>query len=313
MKILYNDTKNLEKNKACNYYSEIVDALNKYNNVTYISQKVGSLKNLSQLKLNNIDLIILGFNYTNVGDNNMPALIINDVNIPVVIILNKEYASLRQKLNWISDIKPKAVLTVHHEYKKYQEILKIPVHRIMWSAEYTHYKDYKESYKYDLFFSGVIRPEQTNNWRNIIYKNLHKLNKYKLNINGRFQENGYKGTHLSYIDYAKTLACSKICLSTTGPVDLVGTRYFEIMAGNRGLLICNRMENPEVYKDILIEDLNCIMFSTIDEFIEKVDYYLNHEEERMKIVNQAYKYFMENLTWDKHIIKVNNILRKYIK
>ena len=45
----------------------------------------------------------------------------------------------------------------------------------------------------------------------------------------------------SNINYAKELAKSKIGLITTGPADLVGTRYFEIMAGNRCLILCNRM------------------------------------------------------------------------
>ena len=83
--------------------------------------------------------------------------------------------------------------------------------------------------------------------------------------------------------------------------DLVGTRYFEIMAGNRCLILCNRMSN-NIYNKIVIDGFNCIMFDNEDDFIEKCKYYIIHEEERIKIVNQAYKYFLEKHTWD-HKVK----------
>ena len=109
------------------------------------------------------------------------------------------------------------------------------------------------------------------------------------------------------IEYAKELAKTKIGLITTGPANLVGTRYFEIMAGNRCLILCNRM-NDKIYNDIVIDGFNCIMFDDENDFIEKCKYYINHDQERMKIVNQAYKYFLEKHTW-KHKIKdmINNI------
>ena len=67
------------------------------------------------------------------------------------------------------------------------------------------------------------------------------------------------------------------------------------------------MKNAEIYGDMLIDGFNCIMFSTIDEFIEKVTYYLSHEQERIKIVRQAYKYFNETQNWD---CRVKELIRK---
>ena len=37
--------------------------------------------------------------------------------------------------------------------------------------------------------------------------------------------------------YAKHLNNSKIVVTTTGPADLVGTRFFEIMATNKALIM----------------------------------------------------------------------------
>ena len=76
------------------------------------------------------------------------------------------------------------------------------------------------------------------------------------------------------------------------------------MASNKALIICNRMPK-EVYDDIVIDGFNCVMFDNENDFIEKVKYYLDNEDERMKIVNTAYNYFLEKHTWDhkvKHLI-----------
>ena len=42
-----------------------------------------------------------------------------------------------------------------------------------------------------------------------------------------------------------------------------------------------------------------------NDFIEKFKYYIEHEEERIKIVNKAYEYFLEKHTWEhkvKHLL-----------
>ena len=304
MKILYSETVH---KASCNYYTDIIKYLSKYNEVKLVVGKYNNLSDMVKKSNYNPDIIILGFTHLDCGDNNTPPKINNNVNIPCYIILNKEYTILDKKLNWIKNINPKKAFTVHHDYLKFQKITNIPFSRIMWSAETNVFKDYKEDYKYDFFFSGVIRKEQTSNWRNIIYQNLDKLKGYKLKINARFQNNNYKGKIFDNKAYAKLLACSKISLTTTGPADLVGTRYFEIMATNRSLIICNKMDNLKIYGDMLKDGFNCIMFSTIQEFIEKIKYYLSNEEERMKIVNNAYQDFLKNQTWD---IRVKELIKK---
>ena len=61
----------------------------------------------------------------------------------------------------------------------------------------------------------------------------------------------------------------------------------------------------EVYGDVVIDKMNCVMFDDENDFVEKCKYYLEHEKERMKIVTKAYEYFLERHTWDhkvKHLI-----------
>lgn len=288
---------------CCNYYNDMINYLKKTNNIDikiykkYISLLIENKK---------YDKIIIGFDITDCG-HDYPPEIINDTNIPLYIILNKEYAALDKKLEWVKKLNPSQCFSVHHDVDVFEKKTGVPFFRISWSANEELFKDYQEEYKNDIFFSGVIRKEQTNNLRYKIYENLNKLNNLRVNFNANIL--GVKNMMNKYnnIEYAKELAKTKIGLITTGPANLVGTRYFEIMAGNRCLILCNRM-NDKIYNDIVIDGFNCIMFDDENDFIEKCKYYINHDQERMKIVNQAYKYFLEKHTW-KHKIKdmINNI------
>ena len=47
--------------------------------------------------------------------------------------------------------------------------------------------------------------------------------------------------------------------------------------------------DEKVYDDMMIDGVNCVMFSTVDEFYDKANYFLKNEEERMEIVNNAHK------------------------
>jgi spore maturation protein CgeB len=282
---------------CCNYYNDMINYLKKTNNIDlkiykkYISLLIENKK---------YDKIIIGFDITDCGYD-YPPEIINDTNIPLYIILNKEYAALDKKLEWIKKLNPSQCFSVHHDVDVFEKKTGVPFFRISWSANEELFKDYQEEYKNDIFFSGVIRKEQTNNLRYKIYENLNKLNNLRVNFNANIL--GVKNMMNKYnnIEYAKELAKTKIGLITTGPANLVGTRYFEIMAGNRCLILCNRMNN-KIYNDIVIDGFNCIMFDDENDFIEKCKYYINHEQERMKIVNQAYKYFLEKHTWN-HKVK----------
>ena len=294
MKILYIEP----CQKYCNYYSDIIKYLKQDNIVNVVSNANNA---------NNNDIVIVGFSATDTGGNK-PNLNLNNINKPLYIILNKEYDALPEKLIWIKEISPppKKIFTVHHDFKKYENFCKIPFDRIMWSACHDVFKKYSNDYKYDFFFSGVIRPEQTENLRFKIFNKLNELNKYKLlTKTANFNNNVLTGklNTFNIIDYAKCINDSKIILSTTGPADLVGTRYFEIMASNKALILCNRM--PEnVYEKMLIDKFNCVMFDDEDDFIKKCIYYLDNENERMKIVNTAYDYFTNNLTWNHQVNKL---------
>ena len=82
------------------------------------------------------------------------------------------------------------------------------------------------------------------------------------------------------------------------------------MAANRSLILCNRM-SMDVYEDVMIDGHNCVMFSDEDEFFEKATYYLENENERMKIVNNAYTHFVTTQTWSMSAMRIKSIVETY--
>ena len=289
----------------CSYYGEIFYALKEVFDIEF--------KNFiprTTSEFDEYDIVFLGFGHTDCGDGK-PTSLTRNSDVKLFPILNKEYTGLKNKLDWIKEMQPTAALTVHHDTQYYKEYTEFPFHRIMWSANQNQFKNYGGEYKHDLFFSGVIRPEQTENLRERVLSNLDRLSKYKLFANIRSHKNNYAGTIFSDDEYSKHLSSSKICFITTGPADLVGTRYFEVMAANRSLILCNRM-SMDVYEDIIIDGYNCAMFSDEDEFFEKAMYYLENEDERMKIVNNAYTHFITTQTWNMSAMRIKSIIGMYM-
>jgi len=307
MKVLFCDHPNKPlRNGYCSYYSEIFYALKNQFDIEF--------KNFVPRKTSDFegyDIVFLGFGHTDCGEGK-PQTLIRDSKVKLFPILNKEYTGLKNKLNWIKEMRATAAFSVHHDVDKFMSQTSIPFYRIMWSADEKQFRNYGGDYKHDLFFSGVTRPEQSENLRERVLLELDRL-KGKLGnlINIRSHRNNYVGTMFTDDEYARHLSDSKLCLVTTGPADLVGTRFFEIFAANRSLVICNRM-NKKIYDDTIIDGVNCIMFSTVDEFYEKAQYYIDNEDERIEIVNNAYKIFRDRLTWSYRANEIKKIIGRYV-
>lgn len=110
----------------------------------------------------------------------------------------------------------------------------------------------------------------------------------------------------NYEKYAEVMSQSKIWLATTGPDGDIGPRYYEVMASGT-LLFCDIP--PKEYQGTFRDGDNCVWFN-LDNFVEKLRYYLNHEEERNKIIRTAYRECMTNHTWHKRAMELIDLCRK---
>tara|TARA_R110000796_G_scaffold72879_2_gene164383 strand:- start:1013 stop:1933 length:921 start_codon:yes stop_codon:yes gene_type:complete len=304
MKILY-----FERNhgNSFSYYNEIKKALGKQNTLYQFADWSPrgpeiDIKNVLERCPDKPDIILFGFGWTDCSEEE-PNIVknLNTCDIPVSIILNKEYAALDKKLQWIKNTNPVAAFTVHHDYKKYSEITGVPFYQLPFAVNQTVFKKFEdEDYDCDFGFSGVVRPEQTSDWRSKIVQKSEDWD----DINFSFSQH----KHDTLESYARRLNRAKTWLSTTGPADLVGTRYYEVAALGTTLLVCNRFDR--VYDNIFEEDKHCIMFGSLSELEEKIRYYINNDDKRMKIVKQAKDHVLNNHTWAHRAKKIKDILNQ---
>ncbi len=87
-------------------------------------------------------------------------------------------------------------------------------------------------------------------------------------------------------EYSRVVSRSKICLNilTKENRDQTNLRNFEIPAC-RGFQLCNRTQQ---LLNIFREDEEIALYETEQELIDKVRYYLKHENERIKIANKGF-------------------------
>ena len=97
----------------CSYYSEIFHALKSEFDIEF--------KNFVPRKTSEFDgydAVFLGFGHTDCGEGK-PQTLIRDSKVKLFPILNKEYTGLKNKLDWIGEMRATAALSVHHDVDKF--------------------------------------------------------------------------------------------------------------------------------------------------------------------------------------------------
>lgn len=146
---------------------------------------------------------------------------------------------------------------------------------------------------------------------------LCQLDKYSLKLWGdqgwklRFSyypnlKQVYMGDRLSYENLRKVYSLSKINLNIPSPQIWSGfqPRVFEIAATNSFQIIRYSEELYRIFdKDALV------MFNSIKDLKDKIDYYLKNEKERIEIAQNMYNKVTSQYTWKS---QVNNIIEKIV-
>ena len=118
-------------------------------------------------------------------------------------------------------------------------------------------------------------------------------------------DNFYQNKFIIGEEKAKLLYGSKIVFNQMhyAEIESVNNRFFEVNGSGAFQLSDYR----PILHELLPIDPELVSFKNIDEGIEKLKYYLNHDEERYDIAQSIYEYFLKNYTYD-HL--VNYILDK---
>ena len=103
---------------------------------------------------------------------------------------------------------------------------------------------------------------------------------------------------MSHAGYARTLASAKLWVSTTGPSELVGTRFFEVLASGTTMLLCNAPRSPSTYDGLFVDGVHAVTFNGMPDLQAKIVYYLRNEGARRRIVDAAHQLALQLHTWD---------------
>jgi len=257
------------------------------------------------------DLILFGFGwerdtYSEAGyDSNIHGADLNlqSTHIKKAFILNKEYKNLEQKLRFIREKGVDIGFTVHHDYKKYGKETSKEFYQLPFAANPDVFRDYGMEKSIDIGFSG-------NMFNYGVYKNTGIMGSHFQNIRERVYNellrsvyrgrsiwwNSDAGRFLYGEGYGKLINSSKVWLNTPSAVQLVGTRFYEIIA-SKSLLFCRDSEHS--YSDLgFIDGETCVTFKDdLSDFETKLTYYLENDRDREKIIESAYELFRERHTW----------------
>ena len=345
MNILYFEPNYTPSMQSYAYYAKQLQAIAKKATVTIINA-VGFTAKLDDIIASceqKPDVILFGYGWMNIwkgGVKYRETTIegLSNSKIPKAIFLNKEYGgSLPSKLGWIKENNFNTAFTYHHDYNIFSQSTNVKFHHIPFAADPEVFKDYGVKPTYDIGFTGGLGHTSTNGWEKT--SEFGKVNPTRPDGQGwshnlrqqiQAEKHRWKDIHFYFenhhhdnlIDYAKRLQTATMWLSTTGPVDIVGTRYFEVPLTKTTMLICNRpihpwcfdfdgnriSKNVNVYDGLFEEDKHYIGFENINEFIQKTRYYKSNTKARQEIIDAAYDHCIKHHTWDNRADKVIKIL-----
>lgn len=315
MNILYMEPKNkglyyeefshcLEKNSSVYQYGPgsdlyknshtIEDILNLYTQKTGISEP---------------DLILFGFGWENdthpTEYNFHKNINLSNINIKKAFIFNKEYKKMDKKQSFVRENNIDLCFTVLHTLEDIGKMINCPVYRMPFAANKKIFKDYKQEKIYDFGFSGNL-------FNKGVYKETDIMGHYFQNIRERISEEikkeDYSELNIFWnlktafgVEYSKLINSSKIWLNTPSAVQIVGTRFFEVIASNT-LLFCR--ECNEAYRDLgFFDGETCVTFnSELTDFKDKLFYYLENDNERNRIIENAYDLFINRHTWEHRVL-----------
>jgi len=310
--ILFIDYGNtVSKNYMYQYYGDLYRELKKDNTV-FLYQ--GPLRNTENISNSKIDCVIFGLGYFTQTDPEKYKEIkgLKDLKVPVACMLHKHLSLLQQKLEFCKINNIDILLDSHITYKEHGEYIGCESVRFWFTANPDIYRPRDVKKIYDIGFNGASHGSgkikgPTRDLRDRVHK---KLIDGKRNIFWNSSKEGSLQYRISSAEeYATKINQSKIWVSTTGPILDVGPRYFEVML-SKTLLLCNNM--PYEYEGIFQDGVNCVTFENdLSDLDEKLDYYLNNEEEMNKIIENAYQMAINKYTWknmaDKLLEKIEEV------
>ena len=227
----------------------------------------------------------------------------------VVLFLNKAYQNRTEKLALFKTIENayvkfialhinSMVITWSPRAPLWQNEHRMIIRNISFAAEPKMFDMRSRSIPWearhcDLFIRWDDNPEKYQ-LRREINKLVHDSHWIETGINVSYSE-----SFISDGAYKKRMARCKMHISTIGmptEVDLVGTRYFEVLASGTSLLLAQRQpQGSYAYEGLgLVDGVNFVAFSNTTELVDKLQYFKENQHDAYGIIERARTWSLRN-------------------
>ena len=237
--------------------------------------------------------------------------------LPLLVMQNKMYqpkgwreivGNLTAKLVWARASGTIAAFTWLTRHREFTNRSGVPHHWLPFGVDPNIFGRYAAqlgsmAQPYDVGFTGASGSDKYP-LRRALLDELHTMKDVRV-FTGEWvqtllnRQNNHSWKALDHNSYALQMAQTKIWISTTGPEDIVGTRYFETLMSGTTLLLCNRPKNSSWAYDGLFKDgEHVVVFEGVADMAAKVMHYLGDEPERQRLVRNAHALAQRLHTWD---------------
>lgn len=253
---------------------------------------------------------------TTLNDNLDP----REFDLPVIVVLNKEYARLSDKLDWIAHQKPLMALSHHHDVETYAARTGVPFMFWPFAVDVDRFHPAPEK-TIDVGFSGILQnpsnPSSQSDIRLELQRKLFHhikgvhLGRRRLSRGLKVDWRSFTGTRLvdsinallhgrprlSDDEYAASIAASATWINAPSPMNIIGTRYFECMASETVVLTPYFSE-----LDLVFMGKPYVAFRDAEELVRLVRLFKEDVAARKSLAQQARFHVLGFHTW-KHRVQ----------
>jgi hypothetical protein len=301
------------------YYCDIRDAMARFHEICTPKSSGNCMDARGRKKAFRPDVAIIGPRYSiNVmsEDESVGFDRARYPQLPLLVLQNKMYVpngwreivgNLSGKLDWVRAAGASAAFTWLTSYQEFSERSGVPHHWLPFGVDSSKFGPAAGSFgpdlqPFDVGFTGASGVDKYP-LRAAVLRELKSMpirvftGTWSQTTLDRRNNDSWKAAEHS--EYARQMARSKMWVSTTGPRDIVGTRYFEVLASGTTLLLCNRpAANRHVYSGLFEDGVHAVFFDGVADLRAKVQRYLSDEQGRRQIVHNARELVQAVHTWD---------------
>ena len=251
--------------------------------------------------------------------------------VPLVVLQNKMYSNplkgagnlentgnLEAKLQWTRDVGAAAAFTWLTRNEEFSQRSSVPHYRLPFAADAAMYGRFAGNFTgqaWDVGFTGSLTKKYA--FRQTVLTTLRGMRGIRTYLKSwsrvtTLQDD--KWDRLNRLEYVRTLAATKIWVSTTGPDWIVGTRYFEVLMSGTTLLLCNRPPaNVTTYSGLFEDGVNVVMFGDMADLESKVRHYLRNESGRRRIVSAAHNLALSAHSWEHRAAFITEVAQRAVE